>query len=281
MPQLSVLDLDGVRLATEQARHGIADRHLAGVLGIECSPRSTSLHRRSSGSMLRGIRSKGDGSGRVSRRHVPSVPRSMASLGAPSAPHRSDACVTLARRKMACSVRTCLSSPVCEAHMMASSDGVSARSSAAPNSMSATSAEWFHGRAEHDLDGRGADGADDRAPGVDLHDVATMAALDGAAALHLHQHRRRGTLTRSRRTPGRASCCSVGAARQCRGGVLGFRDRKCGDGLLLGTCRWYRGEARPVFEIDRVRGSSPSRGRAEARPRVGRGPLKSGLAIPL
>ena len=51
----------------------------------------------------------------------------IASAGAPSVPQRSSAWVTLARRKMACSVRTCLSSPVCEELMMASSVGVQAQ----------------------------------------------------------------------------------------------------------------------------------------------------------
>ncbi len=116
-----------------------------------------------------------------------------ASAGAPSVPQRSSAWVTLARRKMPCSVRTCLSSPVCEAHMMASSVGVRARSSAAPDSMSATSAKGFTVERSSDGDVRRAGDPDDRSGRVHLDDVAAVAALDRLAAVDLHEHgRRRG-----------------------------------------------------------------------------------------
>ena len=50
--------------------------------------------------------------------------------------------------------------------------------------------EWLDGRAHRDDDRRVADGADDLAPGVDLHDVPAMGALHDPLAEDLHEHGR-------------------------------------------------------------------------------------------
>ena len=51
-------------------------------------------------------------------------------------------------------------------------------------------AERLHRRAQHHLRARRADRADDLAARIELHDMTTMAALDGVTAVDLDQHRR-------------------------------------------------------------------------------------------
>ena len=135
-----------------------------------------------------------------------------ASAGAPSVPHASSDWDRPARRSTAWIVRTCASSPWCEADMTAISGSVRWNCSAPPASSSAADGKRLDRRTQRGDVVRIAHAALDLAGDVDLDDVAAMAALDERSAAHFGEH-------------GRSRATRVAGARQRRSVWLLYRSR--------------------------------------------------------
>ena len=213
--------------------------------------------------MRRGSPSNRAGRGLASRRRAPGEWRSVGLPGRPRSRTGAGPGSRWHGGRWPASVRTCLSSPVCEAHMMASSEGVRERSSAAPDSMSATTPKGL--TVERSMTSvLGAPTARDTLPAASTWTMwprcrlstalprRTSTSTGGADPLRVREERLRDR--------GAAALAAVSSTSGSSPRSLGEAGR---DGRS-GTPRWYRGSARPVCGRSRRIGSSPPRMHPEA-----------------